>query len=84
MLKLNVSFFYKRQKNVANPILPLRGKPWESKQTECKVNTIIHKLCMWSESDQPWERLSARGGGCMDGRAHLKSFEYTKELQQIC
>ena len=80
MLKLNVRF-YTRQKNVANPILPLRGKPWESKQAECKVNTIIHKLSMWSAPDQPWERLPARG---MDGRAHLKSFEYTKELQQIC
>lgn len=73
--------FYKRQKNVANRILPLQGKSWENEQTECKVNTIIHKLCMWSTSDQPRERLSARG---MEGRAHLKSSEYTKELKQIC
>lgn len=57
------------------------GSPGSVKQTECKVNTILHKLRMWSASDQPWERLSARG---MDGRAHLKSFEYTKELKQIC
>lgn len=33
---------------------------------------------MWSASDQPWERLSERG---MDGRAHLKSFEYTKRIE---
>ncbi|TNN88303.1 hypothetical protein EYF80_001519 [Liparis tanakae] len=48
---------------VTNLILPLQGKPWENKQTECKVNTIIHKLRMWSASDQPPERLSARGMG---------------------
>lgn len=52
-----------RHKNAANPVLPLPGKPWESKQTECKVNTIIHRLCMWSVSDQPRGRLSARGDG---------------------
>lgn len=43
------------------PILSLQGKSWESKQSECEVSTVIHKHCMWSASDQPWERLSARG-----------------------
>lgn len=56
----------------------LHGKPWESKQTECKVNTFIDRLCMWSASDQPQQRLSARG---LDGRAHLKSFENTKRTE---
>lgn len=39
---------------------------------------------MWSASDQPQERLSARGwrvGGVEDGRAHLKSFEYRKRIE---
>lgn len=39
---------------------------------------------MWSASDQPRERLSARGwrvGGVEDGRAHLKSFEYRKRIE---
>lgn len=67
-----------RQKNVANPFLLLQGKPWESKQTECKVNTIMHKPSMWSASDQLWEQLSARG---MDGSAHLKSSEYKKRME---
>lgn len=38
----------------------------------------MHKLRMWPASDQLWERLSARG---MDGKAHLKSFEYTKRIE---
>lgn len=68
-----------RQKNDARLIFSLRGKPLESKPAECKVNTFIDKLGMWSASDQPWERLSARVGG--EGGCRLKSFEYTKRSE---
>lgn len=57
-----------RRKNDADLIFfILAGKPWESTQGECKVNTFIDELRMWPAPDQPWERLSARLGGVGGG-----------------
>lgn len=58
-----------------NSILPPKGKSWESKQAECKVNTIIQKLCVGSAPDQLWDWLSARR---VDGGSLLKSWNTQK------
>lgn len=87
MLKFNKSFFflfYKRQRNVANLILPSEGSP--ERVSRLNVKSIpscwssacgLRQISPGSDSQRGGGGL---GGGAEDGRAHLKSFEYRKRI----